>query len=246
MESLQIVLQRPLELKIPPVIRYLKRKYVEEFFRTGQLQLTTFGKCKTHECDIRRDSNEGKANFSLKLDSLGMSGGGIQTVGWQSYMLCASLCESQKLLEHFSVDSYIRIINVLGFLDAISKRVSGCRSVKIGSCIYRDEVAFGKPLPFKEIPPHIDSSANSGKPMFEPVEFEMSDEPYFIKNDLFAVEAEFRFIWGVPYDVEGPIKVECPEAIQFCEPDMPVSDVYKKLQNSGDIRSSMLMSNSGF
>ncbi len=245
MQSLQFGLPRLWELKIPPVIRYLERKYVEEFFRTGQLMLTTYGQCQTHECNVRRDTHEGKASFSLKLDSLGMSGGGIQTVGWQSYMLCTSLCESKKLLERFNVDSYFRITNVLGFLDAISKRVPGCGSGKIGSCIYRDGDAFGKPLPFKEIPPNIDTSNNSEKPMLAPVEFEMSDEPYFIKSDLFAIETEFRFIWGVPYDVKGPIKIECPEAIEFCEPDTPVSDMYKKPHNSRDIRSSVLMSSFG-
>ena len=245
MESLQFGLPRPWEIKTPPVIRYLERKYVEEFFRTGQLLLTTYGQCQAHECNIRRDSNEGKAKFSLELDNPSMSGGGIQTVGWQSYMLCASLCESRKLMEHFDVDSYFRITNVIRFLDAISKRVPGCGSGKIGSCIYKDDDAFGKPLPFKQIPPDTGTSADLAKPMFAPVEFGMSDEPYFIKSDLFAIETEFRFIWHVPYDVKGPIKIECPEAIQFCEPDMPVSDSYKEPSNSGDIRASVLMGSFG-
>ena len=245
MESLQFGLPRPWELKIPPVIRYLDRQYVEEFFRSGKLRLTTYGQCQEHECNIRRDSKEGKANFSLELDALGMSGGGIQTVGWQSYMLCASLRESRKLLERFNVDSYFRITNIFGFLDAISRRIPGCGSGKIGSCIYKDEDEFEKPLPFKQLSPNIDASASAGKFQLAPVEFEMSTEPYFIKSDIFSVEAEFRFIWGVPYDVNGAITIECPEAIQFCEPDAPVLDGYKKKNNSGDIRSSILMGSSG-
>ncbi len=241
MESMGFGLPRPWEIKIPPVIRYLERKYVEEFFRTGRLMLTTYRRCQDHECDVRRDSGEGKSQFSLKLESLGMGGGGLQTVGWQSYLLCASMNESQKLAKHFKVDSYFKIKDVIRFLDAISKWIPGCGSGKLGACIYRDENALAKPLQFKSIPPGQGLPTNSAKPMFSPVEFEMSDEPYFIKSDTFAIEAEFRFIWSVPYDIEGPIFIECPEAIQYCEPDIPVSDAYEKPRNSGDVRSSILM-----
>ncbi|MBX3670457.1 MAG: hypothetical protein KF778_18810 [Rhodocyclaceae bacterium] len=244
MESMQFGLPRPWELKLPPVIRYLERKYVEDFFRTGQLQLTTYQKCQEHECEIRRDAKEGKANFSLEFKQLGMSGGGMQTVGWQSYMLCTCLTESQKLSERFKVDSYFKIRNVLGFLDAISKRISGCGSGKIGACIYKDKQALERPLQFQSVPPNVDRSSDSQGLVLSPVQFEMSDEPYFIKSELFAIETEFRFIWHVPYDVDGPRIIECPEAIQFCEPDRPVSDTYQRSTNSGDIRGSILMGSS--
>lgn len=244
MQGLSFQLPRLLELKIPPVVRYIERKYMEDFFRTGQLKLTTYTQCQVHECNVRRDSNEGKAKFSLELPSVGASGWGIQTVGWQSYILCASLCESDKLLEHFKVDSYFRINNVLGFFDAVSRRLSGFENGKIGSCIYRDKNSFEKSLKFNEISQNSSNVRNNKELTLAPIEFEMSDEPYFIKSDSFAAEAEFRFIWSLSNDVREPITVYCPEAIQFCEPDLPVSDKYTKPNNSGDIRSSMLIGNS--
>lgn len=244
MQSLKIPLQRPLDIKIPPVIRYVERKYVENFFRTGELRLTTYAQCQVHECDIRRDSNEGKTNFSLDLSNVGMGGWGIQTVGWQSYILCASLCESKNLSERFKVDSYFRINDILGFFNAVSKKLVGFEAGKIGSCIYKDQNAFEKGLKFNGIPPSSNAATNSGGLAFERVGFEMSDEPYFIKSDLFAVEGEFRLIWSVSSDVIEPIVLHCPEAIQFCDPDIPVTDSYKNPHNSGDIRGSVLMGSS--
>jgi len=244
MESMQFGLPRPWELKLPPVIRYIERKFVEDFFRTGQLQLTTYRKCQEHECKIRRDSNEGKANFSLEFEQFGMSGGGIQTVGWQSYMLCTSLTESRKLSERFAVDSYFKINDILRFLDAISRRILGCGAGKIGTCIYKDEHALSRPLQFRSIPSDVSQSPNSQGPVLSPVHFEMSDEPYFIKSEIFAVETEFRFIWHVPYDVDKPKIIECPEAIQFCEPDLPVPGSCKQPHKSGDVRGTMLMGSS--
>ena len=244
MQGLVIPLQRPLEIKVPPVIRYMERKYVETFFRTGELRLTTYAQCQIHECDVRRDSNEGKANFSFDLSNLGMGGWGLQTVGWQSYILCASVCESENLLQRFKVDSYFRINDVIGFFNAVSRKLADFDSGKIGACIYKDKDAFEKGLKFKGIPPNPNMATNSNGLALEPVAFEMSDEPYFIKSDLFAVEGEFRLIWSVSSDVKEPITLHCPEAIQFCNPNIPVSDSYKKPQNSGDIRGSVLMGSS--
>ena len=240
MQDLSFQLARPVKLKLPPVVRYLERTYVEDFFRTGQLRLTTYAHCQRHECDIRRDSLEGQANFELELDSLGSSGWGVQTVGWQSYMLCGSLSESERLTSRFKVDSYFRINDVIGFYNAISSCVSGFVGGLIGACVYRDEKAFEKPLKFREVSPNFQTSNSSAGMPFAPVEFEMSDEPYFIKGDLFSVEAEFRMIWTVSEDVEGPIVIRCPAAIQFCDPDLEVTDTYKKYESSGDIRSSIL------
>ena len=96
MQDLSFQLARPVKLKLPPVVRYLERTYVEDFFRTGQLRLTTYAHCQRHECDIRRDSLEGQANFELELDSLGSSGWGVQTVGWQSYRkVCTTSAAAQ-------------------------------------------------------------------------------------------------------------------------------------------------------
>lgn len=244
MQDLLFPLQRPLGIKIPPVVRYIERRYVEQFFRTGELRLTTYAQCQVHECNVRRDSNEGKSSFSLDLNNVGMEGWGVQTVGWQSYILCASLCESERLKERFKVDSYFRINNVIGFFNAVSKSLAGFEAGKIGSCIYRGESVIEKGLKFKGVPQNEIKAKDTNGLAFEPVAFEMSDEPYFIKSDLFSVEGEFRLIWSVSYDVKEPISVYCPEALQFCEPDMPVNDPYQKPHSAGDIRSSVLMGSS--
>lgn len=228
MPVLDLPFIKPLSFKLPVVVRYLeKAEFVEAFFATGALMLTTYSRCQSIEDAVRRDPKEGHSTFAF--DHGGYTTAGIQQVGKRSYMLCGSMIESAAQAERFGAASYIRINDPLRFAEAVSRWIPGCQGVRFGPCIYRERRETTKATssllpPVQDLlsatPDNLERTFNEmNRSLAQAVEQELAAEPYFLKEaDPFAADAEFRFVWTVPYDVEGSRIVECPDAIPFCQP----------------------------
>lgn len=225
----------------------MENRFVEEFFDSGKIMLTTYERCKNHEDSARKDSKEGKCNFHLVHGNYAVSG--IHNIGLQSYMLCASTIESDVLMEKFSTDNYLVINNVIAFADAVSRYVPGFTHGKLGACVYKDERAFTK-ITEKPNTPDSTGLLNAIKQgeyadiekefyrmqndLYNSVENELADESYFLKENSFSEEAEFRIIWGVPRKTSDPVIIACPEAIRYCSPGKPLAKENKPPEFSSD------------
>lgn len=229
MSLIEIQTTRPWGLKLPVGVRYIETNFAEDFIRTGSLMLTTFERCITHEDGVRRDANEGKCNYLLNHG--GYATAGVQKVGRMSYMLCLSMVESPLLMKRFSVDNFIRIHNILAFADAVSRWIPGFQRGQMGPCIYKNERSISKnavnmvgidPAAMitaadKDDPAALEKAFNeSRQALADGVNRELAGDPYFLKEEIFSVEAEFRIVWTVPYEVKEPLIITCPEAVQFC------------------------------
>lgn len=215
--------------KTGSVYRHMDKKWVDQFFETGELLLTTLPKCREHDVLNRADSRDGKLNFALADRQQMMAG--ISVVGARSYILCASHSAHAEVQSRFGTDSWIEIVDAHAFASAIAETLACTRPPKLSSCIYVDqkEVTREADYPLAHDLREMTEMCMSGD--FSQVEsifhrtnerlasrtavFE--DDAYFRKTaEPYRVEQEFRFVWFVDQDVSSPTVVRCEKARQWC------------------------------
>jgi hypothetical protein len=213
------------------VYRHLEQEFVRKFFKSGELRLTTLPKCRAHDDRARKDALDGKVNFSVREGDQMLAG--IRVAGKRSFLLCASRSTASEVQDHFKTDSWIEIINVRGFADAVGKVVQATGKAQIDDCRYVqpkevNEVAASQiineymaQLYEASETPGADIHAASdalNEQIGRIIESSVGDDVYFMKNrEPFAVEEEVRFVWLVDYDVAGPDTFFVPDAVQFCK-----------------------------
>ena len=101
-------------LMTPVVFRMLERPWVDKFFETGELRLSSFAQFAKHTDEQRKDK-EGNNTITLR----GASTTGFARIhgsGSNAYVLCATALEpSQTLLKAFNNDAAIQIFDAMGF-----------------------------------------------------------------------------------------------------------------------------------
>lgn len=123
---------------IPILYRFIEAQYVDMFFETGKLKLTTFDNCKNLEDEIRKDTKEGQSELygydgevKMKMEF---------GVGSDAILLCTSLCSEYKDKNGTIYDKYIEIIDVQGLLFAIADQLikNGyvINNILYGPCFY--------------------------------------------------------------------------------------------------------------
>jgi hypothetical protein len=187
------------------IIKMSQKKYVDEFFDTGSIQLGNFEYYNQYEHEEIGDRTEGR--FILVGRCPGKTGFTSIAGGFNYHVFCAYEGEPDpECIAKFNYDSYFEIKDVKGFSDAISKALASS-DAKYASCIYRKDKALvgsvPSNFPFMSISP-------------EQLKF-FSEAKYFLKPERFSHQQEFRFIWDSIKDLTSPITIKCPEAIQYCE-----------------------------
>jgi hypothetical protein len=133
---LNIQFARPWNVVTPAVYRYENQKWIDEFFETGRMRLSTFAKFATYADEIRGDRSEGhgfcygetKDNKSIVI---------VQAQGMNATVLCCSHRLDHKLRESFERDSAFQIMNTVGLAVEIARQLAGFKQGLEGSCIYR-------------------------------------------------------------------------------------------------------------
>ncbi|MBO4654847.1 MAG: hypothetical protein J5644_04820 [Bacteroidales bacterium] len=188
---------------IPKVYRFVEEKYIDSFFETGKLKLTTFEKCKQLEDANRNDANEGvsvlngydgKYRFECKMG-----------VGSDVIMLCTSLCNSYSDSNRIPFGQSIEIFDIQGLMIAIAEQLKekdyNIKGMLYGPCFYSEKEFHGK----------IDSAAFREKQdvgVFDWDEMIKINQSisgpniYFQKPIDKRTETEFRMIWLVD-DIKG-------------------------------------------
>lgn len=219
----QINFAREWRVRRPFVYRYLEKTYVEQFFADGSLRLSSFAIFSAHKDEERQDATEGQGSVIVRrgtgdvADTLMMFG----SQGHDAYVLCGAAQFSLDLAASFRTDSGFRINNSAAFADAISRHVAGFFGGQEGPCLYVSDKTVQRHTSDKENSPSAPDffgSISDIQQMFDRHNAAQPDELYYLKNQTFAHQNEYRMLWLVPGRVHGHIDIRCPEARQFCTP----------------------------
>jgi hypothetical protein len=211
--EISLAFSRPWTFRVPFLTRQLQAKYVDAFFADGTLRLSSFDVFRKHPDKLRRDEQEGRIHMEITGPNSRTAVVAIN--GQEAYVMCASTIET-ALPTDGSMSAF-RILDTLGFANAISAQIPGFLGGTEGLCSYRDNTMLRKadPRPFESPPEGEDVEK-----WFEEHDRRIgkhSIDAFFVKESRFSHEAEYRFIWFASGQHRDYIDIECPAARQFCE-----------------------------
>lgn len=208
-------------IRRPYVYRYLDKTYVDEFFSSGRLRISSFDQFSRHTDEARFDGQEGQGHVSHQ-DHLGEGHMvyGFVSQGSGSYVFCGSSVFDRSIADQFAADSGFRINDTIAFADAIAHRISGFSGGCEGPCIYLPSRTVSRDVGKVEFSSFLDDSDPSkvsGDKLMGFIGAMSGDDPLFLKESKYSSQCEYRFVWHT-HDpkVRGFVDIEVPEARQFC------------------------------
>ena len=211
---------KPYHFLIPSVYRYMDRKYIDEFFETGKIRLSSFKIYQKYEDTVKGDKGEGKNVVIAKSEKDNMTMYAAVEVGMNAYSLCTSTINSTKLMELFECDGVFRIKDSQSFGLAIANKVNSLLEGIQGHCIYINERKTKKDvdnLSLNELKVNQEGKELDMNKMFQKINEVNSIDSFFMKPLHYQDQSEYRFIWIVSENADNYLEIECKEAVQFCE-----------------------------
>lgn len=184
---------------IPFLYRFMEAQYVEMFFETGMLKLTTFEKCKELEDENRKDTKEGQSElFGYDGDCKLEIGFGV---GGDVILLCTSLCSEYKDKKGTIYNKYIEIFDVQGLILAIAEQLSKSgyvvKTILFGPCFY-SEKEFHNVVHSEAFREKMDKEQSFDWDELSKITNTIAGyNIYFQKPIEKRQENEFRFLWIV-------------------------------------------------
>lgn len=218
--SISVQFGREWRIRRPVIYRYLEKTFVDSFFETGSLRISSFSTFAKHKDEERQDSKEGYG-LVVHRNNEGQGQTMVASIsqGHNAYVLCGAMSFRPELAQAFGADSGFRINDSIGFSEAISKYIPGFYIGMEGPCLYLPRRTIDRDMG----PVDLDSMKVSpeGKELdmgklFQAVFSAAGDDLFFLKSDRFAHQNEYRLLWHSPREVSGHIDIVCPEARQFC------------------------------
>lgn len=191
----------------------MRTEYVEAFFRDGTLRLSSFEVFRQHPDELRRDTQEGRVVMEIEAPNGKTSV--LGTNGQEAYVMCASTVETA--LPSDGTISAFRILDTLGFANAISGQIPGFVGGTEGLCSYRDNTMLRKRDSRPIAPPPEGSDPEKWFHEQERFIGKHAIDAFFVKESRFSHEAEYRFIWFASGSHNRYLDIKCPAALQFCE-----------------------------
>jgi hypothetical protein len=219
MSALTLQIASPWTICTPTLFRFLDRQYVDEFFDSGALRLSSFSQFAKHEDEARHDPAEGKAMFvNRTTEGTGQTLMALTRHGANACVLSASMRHDPDLMRAFNADSCILIKDSLNFGAAISRSVPGFVGGLEGPCLYQSTGIIEGALPPFDLEKFRDPA--SGLIHIDQIvaaaQSEMGPLPFFIKDKRYAYQSEYRLIWITESPVPDYLHVTVPAARQFC------------------------------
>ena len=212
-------------IQTPVVYRCLKREYVDNFFKDGELRLSSFKKFRQHPNEKAKDGMEGILSVVGYHRPSNSHITGIQQAGWHSYILCGTAHNTKEKVNSFDTDAAIQIFDTTNFGIEIGKQIGGLRKGIEGFCIYNDgPIEFLLPddaLPheiLKEADKHAATGRDDLSHFTNGMETSQTNAVYFKKRPAFQHEMEYRWVWVTDNREESEIIIKCPSARAFCRP----------------------------
>lgn len=187
------------------IVKMSKKKYVDSFFETGLIQLGTIDYYRSLGHSEQGDEKEG----AIVLVGRGTTETGFAqiTSGFNHYVFCCyDGSPNPDIIDRFGYDDYYVIEEPELFMKAIGKKVSAKEAYR-SRCIYKKEKVLIGDVPegfdFRVMSPRLNDLASKAK--------------YFIKTDEYEHQNEYRFMWKLDSNVQKPLIIHCPEAVEFCK-----------------------------
>ncbi len=135
----------------------------------------------------------------------------------EAYILCASTIETAFAVSPDNDRSAFRILDCLGFADAVSRQIPGFVGGVAGLCSYRDNTMIRKRDTRLIKPPGATENTERWFAEQQSYVGQQAIDAYFMKHSRFAHESEYRFIWFAEGIRREFLDVTCPAALKFCE-----------------------------
>lgn len=206
-------------IQLPPVYRYLLKRYVDEFFSSGKLRLSAFSEFAKHIDEQRRDTDEGRIIVNIPIPRKQVAVRARGGAGRKAYILSTSVRGDIELMRVFHTDSYFKINDVIAFSEAIASKILGCTGAMVGYCKYVSQREIQREMGMLaekavETSPEGKMDRNRIRTL---VGQALYPDALFVKLRRYSHQQEFRLIWQVSHEVHEPLYVECREAVQFCQ-----------------------------
>lgn len=194
----------------------MDKKYIDEFFDTGKLRLSSFNTYQKYEDGVKGDKSEGW--------NIAVGTGKKQTifatvgVGSDAYALCTSLVYSKSLMKKFKCDSAFRIRDSSSFGLAIANKIDGLIEGMQGNCVYvktRSTINEMDEISFEEMK-NSSNQLDLGK-LAKTIKKINPIDSYLMKPMRYQYQVEYRFIWLTRELANEYLEIECKEALEFCE-----------------------------
>ena len=212
---------RSWDIKLPIVVRYLEKEFIDNFFKDGSLMLSSFRKFRKHKSNQLCDHTEGNRSMRIKGEKSQHTSFFIE--GRCFFVLSTSIIESKEMMTELNpkYEDGFRIYDSINFAYAIASKLPEFIGGFQGNCIYRDDLVVrrnkAKDFPFK--PPKSEEDIKKHVENYEHyLEQQNALESYFLKSIKYAKQNEYRFIWKTSLTKnKDHILIKCPEAIKYCE-----------------------------
>lgn len=198
------------------VFRYMHQQYVDIFFQTGELKLSSYESNRAIEDAVRQDQNEGTGEYVIVSRDRQLRYR-IGARAFDQLMLCMSAStDVKRMMDHFGVDGCFEVMNTTGFGFEIARALHAFRFGREGVVTY--ENGHHRTLLLENHPHLLDLTAS--EPTNEQV-FGYMDaigrtdfDLLFTKPLQFQEEKEYRFNWIC--GPNHPMVIKCPGALKYC------------------------------
>lgn len=198
------------------VFRYMHRQYVDLFFQTGELKLSSYESNRAIEDAVRRDQREGTGDYLILSRDRKLSYR-MSARAFDQRMLCMSTSSDvNRMMNHFGVDGCFEVTNTTGFGFEIARALDAFRFGREGLVTYQNGY---KRILLLENHPHL-LDLTPSEPTNEQVlgyidtvgrsDFDL----LFTKPLQFRDEEEYRFNWLCAPN--HPLVIQCPGALRYC------------------------------
>lgn len=198
------------------VFRYMHKKYVDLFFKSGTLQLSSYESNRAIEDSVRQDEREGTGEYFVVSRDRSLT---IQ-LGARAFdhrMLCTSTSSDiDRMMNHFRVDGCFEVTNTTGFGFEVAKALDAFRFGLEGIVTYQDGYRKNLLLEQHQHLPDLQSSEPSNEQLFHYLDIigRTDHDLLFTKPLIFQQEQEYRFNWRCAPDHFKSI--HCPGALKYC------------------------------
>lgn len=210
----------PIIHRMPYLYRYENKQWINEFFETGKLKLTSFNVYKNYNDNELGDKKEGHSMNFLN-GSNGFTFSSYSIVGMNEYCFCTSTVLDKKLKNKFKRDSVFKILDPFNFMLEITKSLVRVNKVMFGHCSYVESKMQIKNLITEINLDNFRDNENPNNLSLEKLANHEAEnfpiEQFFLKDIKYQEQSEYRILWSVDNINENGIFINCPEAIKFCE-----------------------------
>lgn len=206
---------RPWNIITPNVYRYEDDCWIDEFFESGRIRLSTISRFKTYADEVRGDELEAQALcYGESKQNLHISV--FQQQGLTAAVLCCSHRLDGSLRDAFGRNSAFEITNTVGFSHEISRQLPGFVDGLEGSCIYRPQSIICRPIDF-DADQMVDSQNNYDLQAILGMGSRLGGpELLLLKRKKYENQQEYRLLWMLDSIQGDYVDVLAPLARQYC------------------------------